>query len=103
MYTLYTIVYGMKYYDWSTEKNEALQKERGISFEMCMAYIERGEIVDIVENKSPYEHQLVYVLNIDDYIYYVPFVEDDEKIFLKTIIPSRKATKKYLNTNNHDH
>lgn len=86
----------MRYFDWNPEKNKKLIKERGISFEMCLVYIEQGKILDIINNKTPYEHQFVYVLEIDEYIYYVPFVEDDEKIFLKTIIPSRKATKKYL-------
>ncbi|HBB44317.1 MAG: hypothetical protein UW27_C0010G0035 [Parcubacteria group bacterium GW2011_GWA1_44_13] len=86
----------MKYFDWNPEKNRKLIKERGISFEICLVYIEQGKILDIIENKNPYEHQFVYVIEIDEYIYYVPFVEDEEKIFLKTIIPSRKATKKYL-------
>lgn len=86
----------MQYFDWSPEKNKKLIKERGISFEMCLVYIEQGKILDIIENKAPYEHQFVYVLEIDEYVYYVPFVEDDKKIFLKTIIPNRKATRKYL-------
>ena len=86
----------MKYHDWDEEKNKKLIQERGVSFEMCLAYIEQGGILDIIENRTPYEHQSVYVLEMDEYVYYVPFVEDEEKIFLKTIIPSRKATKKYL-------
>lgn len=86
----------MKYFDWNPEKNKKLIKERGISFEMCLVYIEQGKILDIINNKTPHEHQFVYVLEIEEYVYYVPFVEDEEKIFLKTIIPSRKATKKYL-------
>ena len=86
----------MKYHDWDEDKNIKLIQERGVSFEMCLAHIEQGKILDIIENKTPYEHQRVYVLEMDEYIYYVPFVEDKEKIFLKTIIPSRKATKKYL-------
>lgn len=86
----------MKYHDWNEEKNLKLIQERGVSFEMCLAHIEQGKILDIIENKTPYEHQNVYVLEMDEYVYYVPFVEDKEKIFLKTIIPSRKATKKYL-------
>jgi hypothetical protein len=64
-------------------------------------YIQRGEIVDILEhqNQTKYPNQQYFVLNINEYIYYVPFVEDEERIFLKTIIPSRKLTKKYLNKN----
>lgn len=86
----------MKYHDWDEEKNIKLIQERGVSFEMCLTHIEQGKILDIIENKTPYEHQCVYVLEMDEYVYYIPFVEDKEKIFLKTIIPSRKATKKYL-------
>lgn len=86
----------MKYFDWSAEKNKKLIKERGVSFEMCLVQIEQGNVLDIIKNKTPYEHQSVYVIEIEEYIYYVPFVEDEEKIFFKTIIPSRKATKKYL-------
>lgn len=86
----------MKYHDWDEEKNLKLIQEGGVSFEMCLAHIEQGQILDIIDNKTPYEHQRVYVLEVDEYVYYVPFVEDNEKIFLKTIIPSRKATKQYL-------
>lgn len=86
----------MKYFNWDSEKNKKLIKERGVSFEMCLVHIEQGKILDIIKNKAPYRHQSVYVIEMNAYIYYVPFVEDEEKIFLKTIIPSRKATKKYL-------
>ncbi len=86
----------MKYHDWDEAKNVKLIQERGVSFEMCLALIERGKILDIIENKTPYEHQRIYVLEIEEYAYYVPFVEDEDKFLLKTIIPSRKATKKYL-------
>lgn len=86
----------MKYFDWDPEKNKKLIKERGISFEICLVCIEQGNVLDIIKNKTPYQHQSVYVIEIEGYVYYVPFVEDAEKIFLKTIIPNRKATKKYL-------
>ena len=86
----------MQYFDWDPEKNKKLIKERGVSFEICLVYIEQGKILDIIKNKDPYQHQFVYVIEIDEYVYYIPFVEDKERIFLKTIIPSRKATKKYL-------
>lgn len=94
-YTLYILI-SMKYHDWDEDKNKKLIEERGISFEMCMVLAEKDKILVKVQNKAPYGHQQVYVLSIDDYIYLVPFVEDNEKIFLKTIIPSRKATKKYI-------
>ncbi len=88
----------MKYCKWNTEKNEFLQKERGISFEMVNYLIETKNILDIYnhpdQDKSP--GQRIYVIEFEDYAYLVPFIEDDEAIFLKTIIPSRKATNKYL-------
>jgi uncharacterized DUF497 family protein len=89
----------MKYFDWSEEKNQKLVKERGISFEIIVACIKEGCVLARAKhpNKSKYPNQYMYIIEIDDYVYAVPFVEDDEKIFLKTIIPSRKLTKKYFN------
>jgi len=83
---------------WDHEKNIELQNIRGISFEVVTHYIEQGKIVDILEhpNKSKYPNQMIFLLNINNYIYLVPFVENESDIFLKTIIPSRKATKYYL-------
>ena len=88
----------MKYFEWNEEKNEKLKKERNISFEIIVSQIELGYIIDIVEqpNKVKYKNQSIYVVEYDKYVYLVPFVEDEDKVFLKTIIPSRKATKKYL-------
>ena len=86
----------MKYYEWNEEKNRKLKRERQISFEECLSAIESGRILDIIENKEKYPGQKVFILEIGNYAYLVPFVEDRKKIFLKTIIPSRKATKKYL-------
>lgn len=88
----------MKFFDWDEDKNKELRNTRGISFEDVLFYIEKREIIDIVENpnQEKYPRQKVFIIEINDYIYYVPFVEDDEKIFLKTIIPSRKYTKRYL-------
>jgi uncharacterized DUF497 family protein len=86
----------VKYIDWDDTKNQWLIANRGISFDVCMAYIEQGDYLDVVDNHSPYEHQKVFIINIDGYVYEVPFVEDDEKIFLKTAYPSRVATNKYL-------
>jgi len=70
-------------------------KERGVSFEMCLVKIEGKDILDILDNMR-YPNQKIFVLEIDDYVYLVPFVENENEIFLKTIIPSRKFTKKYL-------
>ena len=86
----------MKYFDWSNEKNEKLKEERDISFEDILIAIEAGDILDIVENKEKYPNQKIFIVEIDNYAFLVPFCEDSEKIFLKTIIPSRKATKQYL-------
>ncbi|MES0490715.1 MAG: toxin [Leptospirales bacterium] len=88
----------MKKINWDKDKNQELQIERGISFEVVTHYLELGKIVDIMEhpNKSKYPHQKIFLLNINKYIYMVPFVENDHEIFLKTIIPSRKATRDYL-------
>ena len=88
----------MKYYSWNGEKNQWLKAERQVSFEEVVFYIGRGQLLDIVEhpNQEKYEGQRIFVVNINDYAYLVPFVETEREIFLKTIIPSRKATKKYL-------
>lgn len=86
------------YYEWSQEKNERLKKERGISFEAVILKLINEDILDIISNPSKnHPDQKVYVVEINNYIYYVPHVQDSEKVFLKTIIPSRKATKKYKN------
>ena len=88
----------MKYYDWNDEKNELLKKLRGVSFEQVVLAIVSGDLIDRVKHPNPekYPNQRVFLVKIEDYIYSVPYVEDDEKIFLKTIMPNSKATKKYL-------
>ena len=88
----------MKYYSWDPEKNEQLKRERGVSFEVVSWWIENGGLMDLIEhpNKERYPSQMIYVVNIDGYVHWVPFVESDTQIFLKTIIPSRKATQKCL-------
>jgi uncharacterized DUF497 family protein len=88
----------MKYFTWSLEKNELLKQERGISFEEIVFHIQRGDIADLLEhpNQSRYPDQRVFVVIADQYAYLVPFVETDKEVILKTIIPSRKATKRYL-------
>ncbi len=88
----------MIYYDWNIDKNSEIKEKRNISFEAIVAQIENGKLLDILEhpNKIKYGKQRIYVVQVDDYAYLVPFVQEEEKIFLKTIIPSRKATRKYL-------
>lgn len=86
-------------YDFSAEKNLQLIKERGISFEDVIAAINDGWLLDIIEhpNQYKYSNQRIYVININNYVYLVPFVKKDRQtVFLKTIFPSRKLTKHYL-------
>jgi hypothetical protein len=88
----------MPIYAFSPEKNLKLIDERNISFEEIIAAIKDNQIVDILEhsNLEKYGGQKIYVICIKEYVYLVPFVIDaDGNIFLKTIIPSRKAKKKY--------
>jgi hypothetical protein len=91
----------MKYFVWSAEKNERLKAGRQISFEETPFYIESGQLLDIVEhpNAEKYQGQRIFIVNVNNYAYLVPFVESEDEIFLKTIIPSRKATRKYLKEN----
>ena len=88
----------MKYYDWNDDKNKVLKRPRGVSFEQVVLAIVSGDLIDRVKHPNPekYPNQRVFLVKIEDYIYSVSCVEDDEKIFLKTIIPNSKATKKYL-------
>jgi hypothetical protein len=87
----------VKTYAWSTEKNDFLQRERGVSFEDVVLNIQLGNEIDVVEhpNQERYPGQKISVVLIEGYAYLVPFVEAEDEIFLKTIIPSRKATKHY--------
>jgi uncharacterized DUF497 family protein len=84
----------MKYLNWNSEKNELLKQERGICFEEIAYLIESGLVIGIEENPA-YPNQKMYVLEIDNYAIIVPFVENDDEIFLKTAFPSRKYTRKY--------
>ena len=84
----------MKYLNWNIKKNEILKRKRGISFEEIAYMIEAGEILCIEENPSR-NNQKMYIIEIENYAVLVPFIETDEEIFLKTIFPSRKYTKKY--------
>ena len=88
----------MKRFNWNSDKGEQLRQERGISFEEILFHIECGDILDILEHPNPqrYAGQRILVMAVNEYAYLVPYVEDNDEVFLKTIIPSRKATKKYL-------
>jgi|AntRauTorckE6833_2_1112554.scaffolds.fasta_scaffold00344_8 uncharacterized DUF497 family protein len=88
----------MKYFDWNEAKNKKLKDERGVSFEEVVLAISNNSLLDILEhpNEKKYPDQKIFVIELLGYAYYVPFVESDETYFLKTIYPSRIATKKYL-------
>jgi len=88
----------MKTYSWSAEKNVLLMRDRGISFEEIVVNIQHGNEVDIFEhpNQQRYPGQKISVVLVDSYAYLVPYVENENELFLKTIIPSRKATRQYL-------
>jgi len=92
----------MKVYSWNSEKNELLQKERGVSFEEIVLNIQLGNEVAVYDhpNTRKYPNQKIAVVLIEDYAYLVPYVENKDQIFLKTIIPSRKATKQYVGDGN---
>jgi hypothetical protein len=112
----------VKFFDWDNAKNAKLRAERGIGFEEIVFHVERGDLLDILEHPNPdrYAGQRIFVVRREEYVYLVPFppspaiaprglrrglavalraeadVEDEHTVFLKTIIPSRKATKQYL-------
>ena len=94
----------MKDFAWDDDKNAKLKAERGIGFEDIVFHIERGDLLDTVDHPNPtrYAGQRMFVVRCEDYAYLVPFVEDEETVFLKTIIPSRKATKQYLGEESDD-
>lgn len=93
----------MKRFSWNEEKNEKLKQERQISFEDIVFSIGMGSLLDILEhpNQEKYKGQRIFVVLVDEYVYLIPFMEmeNEEEIFLKAIIPSRKATRKYLKGN----
>ena len=94
----------MKPFRWDTDKNETLKAGRGVSFESIVVAIEAGSLLDILAhpNQAKYPRQRVFVVACDNYVYLVPFVEEEDYFFLKTIIPSRKATRDYLSQGESD-
>lgn len=89
----------MRPFRWSPEKNDTLRTDRGISFESIVVSVESGGLLDILAhpNQAKYPRQRVLVVACDNYAYLVPFVEEGDHFFLKTVIPSRQATRGYLN------
>ncbi|MBA4349227.1 MAG: toxin [Thermodesulfovibrio sp.] len=88
----------MRVFRWDNEKNEWLKKNRGVSFEQVVILMEREDVLETIEhpNQNKYSGQKIATVRIDDYAYLVPYAQESEDIFLKTIIPSRKATNKYV-------
>ena len=89
----------MKPFRWSPEKNETVKAERGISFENIVVSIEAGGLLDVLAhpNQTKYPRQRVLGVVCDNYVHLVAFVEEEDYFFLKIAIPSRKATRDYLN------
>ncbi len=87
----------MKPIAWNSRKNAWLKAERGVSFEDVVFHILAGDILDTFEhpNQTRYPGQQIHVVAIEQYVYLVPFIETGDEVFLKTIIPSRKATRDY--------
>ena len=90
------------HYEWSYEKNEKLIRERGVSFEEIVFHIDRGDVLDVVDNPR-YPNQRVYIIRIGDYAYRVPFVQSEYSVYLITIYPSRKATRDYIYSRREEH
>ncbi len=88
----------MSEFDWNEEKNEFLKNTRGVSFEEVVFHIQNGDVLDVIKHPKAdrYPKQHIIVVNIEGYVYLVPYVKEQGVRFLKTIIPSRKATKEYL-------
>ncbi|MDO8346146.1 MAG: toxin [Cellvibrio sp.] len=94
----------MKPFRWNHEKNETLKMERSVSFEEIVLAIEADGLLDELRHPNPekYPNQSVFVVTFDAYVYLVPYVEEPDYFFLKTVIPSRKATRDYLTRSNPD-
>jgi hypothetical protein len=85
-------------FDWDPEKNEWLTTNRGVSFEEIALLLSAGVLWQRARHPNPadYPNQEIFLIPIDDYIYFVPCVIEGDTVFLKTAFPHRKATKDYL-------
>ncbi len=94
----------MKHYVWNTAKNEILKSERNVSFEEVVIHINAGRLLAVLEhpNLEKYPGQRLFIVEMHGYAWIVPFVETANEIVLKTVIPSRKATKQYLGSDHED-
>ena len=94
----------MKSFEWNAEKNEWLREVRGVTFEEMVFHIQAGDLLDVIVHEKSDKHpgQRIFIVNVEGYVCIVPFVESEEAIFLKTVIPSRKMTKRYLGARKHE-
>jgi hypothetical protein len=86
-------------FDWSHAKNAELKERHGRGFEDALVALTEGRLLEDRTHPNPsgrYGHQRQFIVELDDYAWVVPFVRNGDHIFLKTMFPSRKATKKYL-------
>ena len=85
-------------FDWDPDKEKWLKENRGMSFHYVLFHIENDDLLDVREhpNKEKYPDQKLLIIKMNDYVYVVPYVQEQDTMFLKTIIPSRKETKRYL-------
>ncbi len=88
----------MSFYKWNAQKNEWLKKERNVSFEEIVWHIEHGDLLDDVihPNQKKYPNQRIMIVRVREYACIVPYVENDEGVFLKSVIPNRKATRDHI-------
>ena len=103
---MHTMCYSwaVKSFDWNIEKNDWLREVRGVTFEEIVFHIQGGDLLDVLEHgkSGRYPGQRIFVVNVEGYACLVPFVELEDAIFLKTVIPSRKMTKHYLGARKHE-
>ena len=85
-------------YEWDPQKNKWLKRERNVSFEKIVFHLARGDVWKLADHpdQDSYPGQKIYFVVVDHYVYLVPHVVEKDYVFLKTIIPSRKATKTYI-------
>ena len=94
----------MKPFRWAPGKNDLLKRDRGISFEEITVAVEAGSLLEIVPHPNPrqYPRQKIMVVEVAGYAYLVPFIEEEDHFFLKTAIPSRKATRRFIGEESDD-
>src|SRR5207245_9777700 len=102
--TRYVALVAVKFLAWDDDKTAKLKAARGSGFEDVVFHIVRGDLLYTLTHPNPerYGGQRIFVVRRENYVYLVPFVEDEHTVFLKTIIPSRKATKQYRGEESHE-